>query len=332
MHPSKIPPRGGILLRTGDDRENRSGVLAFLVHDSVSLDHDTGYGHPESADRVTAILDHFERAGVFAKVPLVAARRATVDEITMAHDPGYYRMVKSVADRNGSFDSDTHTGGRSLEAAEKASGALLAAADEIMTGRSRRGFCLVRPPGHHATKSRAMGFCLFNNIAVCARYLRRRHGLGRVAIVDIDVHHGNGTEDIFADDPSIYFLSLHRYPFYPGTGGPYHSRRRAAANRNVPLPAHTTPGDYLLALDQGLREVAAHRPEIVLISAGFDAHVDDPIGGLNLRTEDFLTITEKIVRMAEIHADGRVISTLEGGYGLAELGPNVEAHLQGLAE
>jgi acetoin utilization deacetylase AcuC-like enzyme len=306
--------------------------MAFLVHDSVSLEHDTGNGHPESSERITAILDHFERADIFAKYPRIPARRATVDEITMAHDPGYYRKVKGVADRNGSFDGDTPTGGKSLEAAEMAAGSLLAAADEIMAGTSRRGFCLVRPPGHHATRSRAMGFCLFNSIAICARYLRQRHGLDRVAIIDFDVHHGNGTEDIFSEDPSTFFLSLHRYPFYPGTGGPYRSGRPPAANRNIPLPAHTTPADYLAALDHALLEVAAHRPEIILISAGFDAHINDPIGGLNLSTGDFEKITKRIVRTAEEHADGRIISTLEGGYGLSDLGPSVEAHLSGLGD
>ncbi len=322
----------GILLRPGVARKTGSGELAFLVHDDISLEHDTGDGHPESPHRILTILKHLEETGLLSKHPFIPARRATVDEITMAHDAGYYRMVKGVADRNGSFDGDTPTGGRSLDAAEMGAGSLLAAADEIMAGRSRRGFCLVRPPGHHATRSRAMGFCLFNNISICARYLRRRHGLDRVAIIDFDVHHGNGTEDVFKGDPSTFFLSLHRYPFYPGTGGPYGSRRKPTASRNIPLPAHTTPAEYLAALDGALLEVAAHRPEIVLISAGFDAHVNDPVGGLNLHTENFLSITKRIVRMAEKHADGRIISTLEGGYSLRDLGPCVEAHLTGLAD
>jgi acetoin utilization deacetylase AcuC-like enzyme len=304
--------------------------LVFIVSDKICLEHDAGDAHPESPARLDAVFSHLESIGWLADLPRIDSRRATVDEISLAHDAGYHGLVKSVVARRGWFDVDTRTSERSLDAALTGAGSLLAAADMVMTGEMRRGFCLVRPPGHHATRDRAMGFCLFNNIAVCARYLQSRHGVERVAILDFDVHHGNGTEDIFKDDPTVFFLSLHRYPFYPGTGGPYGRQNGTRACRNVPLPAHVTPTEYLAALDQALVEVAAHRPEVILVSAGFDAHRDDPIGGLNLGTEDFRRITERIARLADEYAEGRIISTLEGGYSLQALGPSVQAHLIGL--
>jgi len=304
--------------------------LAFLGYHESYLEHDSGAGHPESASRLTAIESHLEEAGLWEGLPRVEVRPAAREEIEAVHPGGLFDVVRSLSEHTGFLDPDTHVGRRSFDAALLAAGALLAAADEVMGGGERRGLCLVRPPGHHAGPSRSMGFCLFNNVAVCARYLKAAHGVERVAIVDFDVHHGNGTEDAVREDPDVFFLSLHRYPFYPGTGGPGPGPAGTVAVKNCPLPASISREEYFAALEEGLREVERFAPEVILVSAGFDAHVADPIGGLCLESEDYGAITERIVTVAERTARGRVISTLEGGYGLRALGPSVEAHLRAL--
>jgi acetoin utilization deacetylase AcuC-like enzyme len=304
--------------------------LAFLAYDELFLEHDTGPGHPESAHRLRAILSHLDESGLASRLVDLPPRAATREEIELAHDAGHYERVESFSRDARPFDLDTPTGHRSFEAARRAAGSTLAAADEVMSGGQTRGLCLVRPPGHHATSGRAMGFCLFNNLAVCARYLMREHAVSRVAIVDFDVHHGNGTEAIFARDPAVFYLSLHRYPFYPGTGGPYADTEGLVAVRNVPLPGSLPPEEYHRFFDRAAEEVEAHAPEVVLVSAGFDSHVEDPIGGLNLETADFGRITGRIVELAERCADGRIISALEGGYSLRRLGECVAEHLRAL--
>jgi acetoin utilization deacetylase AcuC-like enzyme len=279
---------------------------------------------------LTAIEAHLARAGLWESLPRLDVRPATRGEIEAVHTSEHVDLIRAASERTGYLDPDTHVGARSHEAALLAAGALLSAADVVMGGGERRGLCLVRPPGHHATVTRAMGFCLFNNVAVCARYLKAAHGVRRVAIVDFDVHHGNGTEDAVREDPDIFFLSLHRFPFYPGTGGPGSKPPGTVAVRNFPLSGSVTREEYFAAFEEGLREVEEFAPEVVLVSAGFDAHVADPIGGLCLEAEDYGALTERIVALAERTAGGRVISTLEGGYGLRALGPSVEAHLRAL--
>lgn len=304
--------------------------MAFLSYDSTYLEHDTGPAHPEAAVRLVSVVAHLKKEGIWERARHLTPRPAVRAEIELAHEPHHFDRVADAVRREAHLDPDTVTSARSLDAALLAAGATLTAADEVMAGEDRRGLCLVRPPGHHATPDRAMGFCLFNSLAVCARYLRAEYAVKRVAIIDFDVHHGNGTEEIFCEDPGVFYLSLHRYPFYPGTGGPYDTWNRGVAVRDIPLPADTTPEQYHKSLARGLSEVAAYQPEVVLVSAGFDAHRLDPIGGLGLTEEDFHEITRAIVALAERTAKGRVISALEGGYNLDVLGPSVEQHLRAL--
>ncbi len=303
----------------------------LLFDDDAFLLHDAGPGHPEGPDRLLAV-----RAHLAARPPIPGLRRrspraATEDEVALVHTREHIREIRAACAAGEWLDPDTHAGPASWEAALRAVGAVLDAADAVVAGPESRAFCLVRPPGHHAMPSRAMGFCLFDNVAIGARYLREAHGIRRVAIVDFDVHHGNGTEEAFRRDPDVLFLSLHRWPFYPGTGGPGPEGRTSVATRNVPLPVDTVPEYYHLKLEEGLREVTAHHPEIVLVSAGFDAHAEDPVGGLGLSTADFGRITRAIVAAADSTARGRVVSVLEGGYSREHLGPCVEQHLRALA-
>jgi acetoin utilization deacetylase AcuC-like enzyme len=305
-------------------------VLLFSYHEAFRR-HDTGPGHPESPRRLDAILAHLDETGIRESARAVESKMATREDIDRVHIVGHYDSIDAACARTGHIDVDTHVGRDSFDAALRAAGSTLAVADEVMDGRDSRGFCLVRPPGHHATPGIAMGFCLFNNVAVCARYLQAAHGLSRVAIVDFDVHHGNGTEDVFRDDETVFYLSSHRYPFYPGTGGPHRGGNPPKATCNVTLPAHTTPEEFHTAFARGMDEVSAFAPEAIVVSAGFDAHEDDPIGGLNLTIDDFARITDLITAVAARTANGRIISALEGGYGVRALGPCVAAHLQALA-
>jgi len=304
--------------------------VLILSHHEAFLRHDTGPGHPESPDRLTTILAHLERAGITESSRLVPPRRATEEEIGLVHLPGHMATIRAACERTGYLDGDTHVGRESFSAALLAAGATLAVADEVMAGPDPRGLCLVRPPGHHATPGQAMGFCLFNNAAICAAYLRERHGLGRVAVIDFDVHHGNGTQDAFHDDETVLYLSTHRYPFYPGTGGPQTVGEPPKATLNFPLGAATPPERFHEVFEAGMDAVCAFAPEAIVVSAGFDAHRDDPVGGLNLSVGDFGRITETIVAAAERTASGRIVSTLEGGYGLSTLGACVEAHARAL--
>ena len=304
--------------------------MAFLAYDDLFLEHDTGPGHPESPDRLVAIVDHLTSRGLFGRARRIELRPATREELALAHDEDHIARMAGTEGRSGRLDPDTRVGPRSHDAALLAAGSLLAATDEVMGGGETRGMCLVRPPGHHAERGRAMGFCLYDNVAICARYAQRRHGIERVAIVDFDVHHGNGTQDVFKDDESVFYLSLHRYPFFPGSGGPADGGDAPVATLNVPLPGGTPREVYHEAFDRALERVEAFAPEFLVLSAGFDAHRDDPIGGLGLTAADFGLLTEKLVALAERTAKGRVVSALEGGYGLRALGPCVEAHLTAL--
>jgi acetoin utilization deacetylase AcuC-like enzyme len=302
----------------------------LFLYDDLFLAHDSGDGHPESPWRLTAIRDHLERTGLLGRLATTALRAATEEDVRLVHSADHLNWVHAASEQSLWLDGDTHAGPCSFDAALLAAGAVLTACDEAAADRHPKSFCLVRPPGHHALPAQAMGFCLLNNAAIGARHLLRRRGVERVAIVDFDVHHGNGTEEVFRKDPAVFCLSLHRWPFYPGTGGPGPEARPAVANRNFPLPADTPAEVFLAKLAEGLAEIEAFRPGAIVVSAGFDAHEDDPLGGLNLRTEDFLRIGRAIAGLADRVAAGRVVSTLEGGYGLADLGPCVEAYLRGL--
>jgi acetoin utilization deacetylase AcuC-like enzyme len=306
-------------------------MVVGLIQDPVFLEHDTGE-HPEAAGRLAAISRRLADCGIAAEVSSLASRPATAEELGAVHEPEFVEHVAWVC-RSGLplLDSaDTAVCRKSYDVALHAAGAGLAAADRIAAGDWTRAFCAVRPPGHHAEHARAMGFCLFNNVAVLARYLQRRHGFGRVLILDWDVHHGNGTQHIFEEDPTVFYVSLHQWPFYPGTGAAWERGRGRGSGTtlNVPLPLGTREQEYLASLDaKVLPAIDAFAPEILLISAGFDAHADDPLGGLRLGDETFVEMSRSVLDLARRHCNGRVISLLEGGYDLRSLARCVELHM-----
>lgn len=304
------------------------------VHfDPIYERHDTGPGHPESAARYRVLA---AALGVLPQEILrLGGRRATVPEILLAHDPDYhdlvYQEVGSYADHLST--GDTVVCRASYDVALDATGAVLAAVDAVMAGTVSSAFCAVRPPGHHATASRGMGFCIFNHVAVAARYLQSRHGIGKVAIIDWDVHHGNGTEAIFLEDPSVLYVSLHEKNIYPFTG-PASERGCGAgegATLNIPLPGNS---DGLLALAEWSAQIdpaiEAFQPDFILISAGFDARENDPIGDLRWTDETFAEMTRRCVAMAEKWCGGKMVSSLEGGYNAEGLASAAVAHVKAL--
>jgi len=306
--------------------------MSMIFYDEIFLQHDTGY-HPECAARLTAIKEHFEKAGLWRE-ELPPIRDATPGEISMVHHRVYIEKVRKIADEcGGMLDPDTVVSHRSYEAAVRAVGALFEACDAVMSGKDKSALCLVRPPGHHALPTRGMGFCIFNNIALAARYLQKKHGVSRVAIVDWDVHHGNGTQEVFYEDDTVLYFSIHRYPFYPGTG----SADEKGAGKglgftiNRPVPYNISRERYFEIFREVLTEqVRDFSPQVLLISAGFDAHRQDPIGGLCLEAADFAELTKIVREVAEHTADGRVVSALEGGYNLRTLPDCVAQHLSSL--
>jgi len=304
----------------------------MIATDPLSLAHETG-AHPERKERLVAI----ERALALADPAVLGPRRtfapATWDDLARVHDGAMLERTRALAAAGGgALDADTVVSPRSWEAAVGAAGAAIGAARAALSGEARHAVALVRPPGHHATSRRAMGFCLVNNIAVAARALQAQ-GAGRVAIIDFDVHHGNGTQEIFYDDASVFFASLHRWPFYPGTG----AREETGAGPglgttwNAPLRHGTPPRLWHEALARALDAAAAFAPEVVLVSAGFDAYADDPVGDLGLEVEDFRTAGRTLRAFADARCGGRVASMLEGGYHLGALGACVRAYVEGAA-
>ncbi len=295
--------------------------------------HDTGFGHPESAGRYRVLREVL--ATLPPEIVRLSGRRATVAEVLLAHDAYYhdlvYRDVEGFADvlRTG----DTVICSESYDVALEASGAVLAAVDAVMDGTVARAFCAVRPPGHHATANRGMGFCIFNHVAIAARYLRQRHGLNRIAIIDWDVHHGNGTDEIFVADPSVFYVSMHERGNYPFSGDADEKGTGEAIGTtlNLPLPPGSGGDLALAAWDEIVAPLLdGYRPEFVLISAGFDARKGDPLGGLNWEDETFAELTRRVVALAETHANGRVVSSLEGGYDPAGLAAAALAHIAAL--
>ena len=301
--------------------------------DETCLEHDTGPGHPERAARLQAVAGAVDRAASERLVRL-PPRAATLDELRRVHSVEHVARVAATAERERfAFDADTPTSNRSYEAALRAAGGALAAVDAVMTGTAANGFALVRPPGHHAVPERAMGFCLFNNVAVAAAHLRAAHGLERVLIVDWDVHHGNGTQDAFYADSHILFMSSHQYPFYPGTG----SAREVGTGEgegftlNVPLPGGCGDAEYLQAYLEVVEPVARQfRPEFVLISAGFDAHGRDPLAEMEVSERGFAGLARLVARIARDVCGNRLVAVLEGGYDLAALGESVATVLDEL--
>jgi acetoin utilization deacetylase AcuC-like enzyme len=295
--------------------------MTLLVSDPIYLEHQAP-GHPECPERLEAILGHLKRCGLSEKLTPLAPRAATAQELALVHHPAYVEVVREACERGGGwFDADTFLNPRSYDAAVRAAGGVLAAVEAVLDGRDRTAFCAVRPPGHHATPERGMGFCLFNNVAIAARFLRRR-----VLIVDWDVHHGNGTQEAFEDDPSVWYLSTHRFPFYPGTGS---AIERGIGNIiNLPMDADTPREEVLDRFTQAVRRAGREfHPEFLLVSCGFDAYEHDPIGGLNLKPEDYRSLTRVVCDLGI-----PVVSALEGGYSLTGLGPCAAEHIQGLLD
>ena len=292
----------------------------ILVYDPVFLEH-RAEGHPERPERLVVILRAIDGLRGLRRV---APRPAAREELRLVHTEAHVERIRRLSESGGGWvDSDTYVTPRTFEVARTAVGALLTAVGEIAAGRARNAFCAVRPPGHHASADRAMGFCLFNQVAVAARYLQKTTPWKRVMIVDFDVHHGNGTQAVFYGDPAVFYLSVHRHPFYPGTGAA--SETGGGTTLNLPFAAGTPRAEILAAYEAAVRRAAREfKPDVLLVSAGFDAYRDDPIGGLGYEVDDYRRLMAVVVEAAPA---GRVISSLEGGYDLQALGACVAAHL-----
>jgi acetoin utilization deacetylase AcuC-like enzyme len=307
-----------------------------VFYDPAILRHEPSSDHPESARRLDAVMSSvraLERQGTLA---VTAPRPATDNDILLVHTPDYLRIVRSeiAAGRRQLSTGDTELSQGSLTAALAAAGTVVSAVDAVIGGRTRTAFCAVRPPGHHASERRGMGFCVFNNIAIGARYARRRHGVERILIADWDVHHGNGTQAVFWSDGGVLFFDSHQHPWYPGTGSPDEQGEGKASGLmiNNPFPAGAGRREILGAFREKLVPAAERfKPQLVMISAGFDSRAGDPLGRFTLTDHDFADLTGVVLDIARQHAGGRVVSVLEGGYSLDGLPPAVTSHLTRLA-
>ncbi len=305
-------------------------MTTLLYTHPACLEHDPGPHHPESPERLRAVLAALD-APEFAPLERREAPEAALDDIARAHSRGFVERLLAAVPVAGhaSIDADTVLSPQSGEAALRAAGAVVAGVDAVVAGQADNAFCAVRPPGHHAEPGRAMGFCLFNNVAIGALRARAVHGLARVAVIDFDVHHGNGTQARFADDPSLFYASTHQSPLYPGTGSA--SETGVGNIVNVPLPPMAGSAEFRQGVSREiLPALDRFRPEMVLISAGFDAHKRDPLAQLMLDESDYAWVTEELIEIARRHARGRLVSTLEGGYDLAALAASAAVHVGAL--
>ncbi|MBI1352832.1 MAG: histone deacetylase [Acidobacteria bacterium] len=306
-----------------------------LVRDARYRRHDTPPGHPEQPARYTAVVEGLAEAGLLDRLLDLAPRPAVEDEIAACHARDYIRLAQQeIAAGAGHLSTgDTDVSEASYEVALLAAGGVLTAVDAVVEGRAGNAFCVLRPPGHHARPAQGMGFCVFNNIAVGARYAQQRHGLDRVLIVDWDVHHGNGTQDIFYADPSVFFASSHQSPWYPGTGDARETGEGPGRGTtlNFPFPAGSGREEILGAFRRKLLpEARAFQPDLVMISAGFDSRAGDPLGQFTLEDDDFVELTEMLRELADVTAGRRVVSVLEGGYNLAGLAAAATTHVRAL--
>lgn len=310
--------------------KNIMTMTAFISHGDCLL-HDMGSHHPECPGRLTAINDQLIAQGLDAYFDHQEAPLATIEQLHRVHPASHIERIKRAIPEHGvvHLDPDTAVCHHTWKAALRAAGAGIHAVDRVMSGQSSEAFCSVRPPGHHAERENPMGFCFFNNVAVAAQHAIDVHGLQRVAIIDFDVHHGNGTEDIFKGDERVLMCSIFQHPFYPYSG----ADNPASNMLNVPLAAGSRGDEFRAAVTtQWLPRLEEFKPELILISAGFDAHVEDDMGGLGLVEKDYAWVTTELKQVAKRHARGRVVSMLEGGYVMTSLARSVCAHLRALAE
>jgi len=310
--------------------------MTALLADPISKRHDPGPGQPEQPARFDAVLSSLEHSGLAARMLRIPSRVATEDELAACHSRGYIATVKrEIAAGYAELSTgDTLLSPPSLEVALAAVGGVLNAVDAVVERRAQNAFCVVRPPGHHATADRGMGFCIFNNVALAARYAQRRYGIARVMIADWDVHHGNGTQDIFYADGSVFVFSTHQHPWYPGTGHPDETGDDAGAGAtlNRPFPAGSGRAEILGAFQNDLLPAAREfQPDLVILSAGFDSRLGDPLGRFTLCDADFADLTALMLEIADRYAGGRLISVLEGGYDLAGLASATRAHAEALS-
>lgn len=303
---------------------------AYITHPEF-LKHDMGADHPECPARVHAIQDQLIASGLFDYLTHYEAPKATKEDLTRVHTAEYIDMVFAKSPQTGmiDLDGDTSMNPFTLNAALHAVGAVIQGVDLVMSGTMENAFCNIRPPGHHAGRASASGFCIFNNVAAAAAYALEQHGLQRIAIADFDVHHGEGTEDIFRDDPRVMMCSTFQHPYYPFCGAESGNEHII----NVPLAARSTGADFRAAVtEHWLPALERFQPQLILISAGFDAHWEDDMGGLALRENDYFWVTETLKEVAKRHANGRIVSALEGGYALHALGRSVMNHIKSLSE
>ncbi len=306
-----------------------------LTADPSVNQHEAGAGHPERPGRFTAVLNQLKTSGLVDQLVVLGARTASDDELALAHTRDYLALVeREVKEKRPQLSTgDTDINAQSSSAARAATGSALAAVDAVFSGTVGNAFCAVRPPGHHASSARGMGFCLFNTVAVAARYAQQRHGAERVLIVDWDVHHGNGTQDIFYSDDSVLFFSTHQSPWYPGTGASSETGEGKGAGKtvNCPFPAGSGSSKIFGAFREVLVPAAsAFRPDLILISAGFDSRVGDPLGQFLLTDDDFYVLTKMMTDLASQYCGGKLVSVLEGGYSLEGLALAAESHVRGL--
>ena len=303
-----------------------------LITSDTYQNHNTGDGHPEKIDRVTAVIDNFKKLD---NKNLIWKKPSKFDRalLEITHNSDYINFVEKSFPKKGlSFlDGDTIVSPGSKDATLDAVGSIISAIDGVQNKDFKNAFCAVRPPGHHAEKNKAMGFCIYNNVAVGANYLINKYKLKKIAIIDFDVHHGNGTQDIFYDNEKVVYISTHQYPYYPGSGT---EKEKGKYNNifNIPLPAGTTSEEYLNAYELVLKKIKEFRPEFILLSAGFDAHKDDPLAQLQLESKDFYNITKRTLELSKQYCDGKVVSILEGGYDLLALQESTEMHVKALLE
>ena len=303
----------------------------FITSDTYQ-NHNTGDGHPEKIDRVTAIISNFKKKN---NKNLIWKKPAKFDKslLKITHNSDYINFVEKSFPKQGlSFlDGDTIISPGSKDATIDAVGSIIAAIDGVQNKEFKNAFCAVRPPGHHAEKNKAMGFCIYNNVAVGAHYLIEKYNFNKIAIIDFDVHHGNGTQDIFYNNEKVLYISTHQFPYYPGSGT---EKEKGRYNNifNIPLPAGTNSDEYLNAYEFVLKKLKEFKPEFILFSAGFDAHQDDPLAQLQLQSDDFYTLTKRTLELSKSFCEGKVVSILEGGYDLKALQESTEKHVNALLE